>query len=295
MATKWRPSGTYTNGIYVIPDIHGAADCLKLILRNITPLRKSSGIKDELVFLGDYIDRGNNTKEVIDICIRLKDRYEERATFLMGNHELMMLEALGIGNPQLFIETSFNDWIVNGGINTIISYLDPSELNNNNFLFNIYNNPKSARHGINQEHIDDSRRYVLSIIPDRHIEFLINLQLSKKIENMVFTHAGYDPIGIISSNSLHDVLWDRNIFYFWKNYYARHPTMPKERSEQYVMEWMKTGIQSIAGHNHGSDIFISDQFVMLDAGSPERLVIYEARSRKAYMAKPGNERIIKVC
>ena len=60
--SKWRPSEK--DCLYVIPDIHGAYDLLKLILKQILPLRKSDGGKDHLVLLGDYIDRNIHSIEV---------------------------------------------------------------------------------------------------------------------------------------------------------------------------------------------------------------------------------------
>ena len=59
--SKFRPS---FNSIYVIPDIHGHYDQLKLICKRILPLRKSDGGRDTLIFLGDYIDRGPNSPEI---------------------------------------------------------------------------------------------------------------------------------------------------------------------------------------------------------------------------------------
>ena len=52
--SKWRPS---KECIYVIPDVHGMYNELELILSRILPLRKTDGVKDKIVFLGDYVDR----------------------------------------------------------------------------------------------------------------------------------------------------------------------------------------------------------------------------------------------
>ncbi|MDE2483836.1 MAG: serine/threonine protein phosphatase [candidate division NC10 bacterium] len=91
--------------IYVIGDIHG---CLEPLHRLIAQLRLSEA--DELVFLGDYVDRGPDSKGVIDYLLTLRGRY----TFLMGNHERMFLDFLQGKERALFL--------YNGGIATVESY-----------------------------------------------------------------------------------------------------------------------------------------------------------------------------
>ncbi|MDD5558708.1 metallophosphoesterase family protein [Candidatus Methylomirabilis sp.] len=91
--------------IYVIGDIHG---CLEPLRRLIAQLRLSEA--DELVFLGDYVDRGPDSKGVIDYLLTLRGRY----TFLMGNHERMFLDFLQGKERALFL--------YNGGIATVESY-----------------------------------------------------------------------------------------------------------------------------------------------------------------------------
>jgi serine/threonine protein phosphatase 1 len=67
---------------------------------------------DHLVFIGDYIDRGPDSKGVIDRLLTLRD--EVRCTFLRGNHEALMLEFLEEGESDV--------WVFNGGTQTMISY-----------------------------------------------------------------------------------------------------------------------------------------------------------------------------
>ena len=60
---------------------------------------------DQLVFLGDYLDRGNNSKEVVDYLIELGGQYS--CSFIMGNHELMLLDHLKGHRSK--------EWRANGG------------------------------------------------------------------------------------------------------------------------------------------------------------------------------------
>ncbi len=76
---------------YVIGDIHGMFDPLVELLRRL-PLEEG----DELVFLGDYIDRGPSSKEVVDFVANLKER--GKAVPIKGNHEDMMLRCVEMGD-----------------------------------------------------------------------------------------------------------------------------------------------------------------------------------------------------
>jgi len=96
-------------GLIAIGDIHGCAKTLEALVERIDPTED-----DHLVFVGDYIDRGPDSKRVIDYLLDLKEDVE--CTFLRGNHEALMLGYLDAG--------AFNLWRVNGGIATLQSYVE---------------------------------------------------------------------------------------------------------------------------------------------------------------------------
>ena len=73
---------------WVIPDIHGHAKTLAALLEQISPSKE-----DLITFLGDYIDRGPNTKGVLDLLLKLEDE-GFNVRFLRGNHEDYMLRSL---------------------------------------------------------------------------------------------------------------------------------------------------------------------------------------------------------
>lgn len=97
------------NRIFAIGDIHGCLDKLQALIE-ILPL---DPIRDTFVFLGDYIDRGPHSRQVIDHLLRLKADLCN-TLFLMGNHEKMFLDYLNHINPLLFL--------LNGGQTTIDAY-----------------------------------------------------------------------------------------------------------------------------------------------------------------------------
>lgn len=101
-------------GLIAIGDIHGCPKTLDALLDRLAPAPN-----DHLVFVGDYIDRGPDSKAVIDRVLELQETH--RCTFLRGNHEAFMLDYLNNG--------AFNMWSANGGVSTVRSYTgDRSEI-----------------------------------------------------------------------------------------------------------------------------------------------------------------------
>lgn len=96
-----------------IGDIHGCADALEDLLLTI------EGSTDRLVFLGDYVDRGPNSKDVLARLIELEARAGQEVVFLAGNHDRMLLKALNDDDDAL------TDLLRMGGATTIRSYVEP--------------------------------------------------------------------------------------------------------------------------------------------------------------------------
>jgi len=95
---------------YAISDIHGCAKTFRHLVKEVLQLKPA----DELFLLGDYIDRGPDSKGVIDFILELKrDGYKVRT--LSGNHEAMMLDALE--DEQFLLH-----WEMNGGRQTLVSF-----------------------------------------------------------------------------------------------------------------------------------------------------------------------------
>ncbi len=96
--------------LIAIGDIHGEINKLNELLRQIEPKKE-----DTLVFLGDYIDRGKYSKQVIERLIELSKSVN--CIFLKGNHEQMLLKTIKTKS-----ETDINFWLINGGADTLESY-----------------------------------------------------------------------------------------------------------------------------------------------------------------------------
>lgn len=93
---------------FVIGDIHGCSKALRTLIESIDP-----GPDDELVFLGDYVDRGPDSRDVVDQVIALREQC--RLVALRGNHEIMLL-GVALGGLDDSV------WLSNGGKATVSSY-----------------------------------------------------------------------------------------------------------------------------------------------------------------------------
>ncbi len=142
---------------WAIPDIHGCAKTLKALLENhIGPSRY-----DELYFVGDYIDRGPDSKGVIDYLMHLD--YEGYKLFLLkGNHEDYMLKAWEESqvNTKGFLRKKKNkvqkEWMEFGGKQTLASF------------------------GVDK--IDD--------VPEKYIQWIKELRLYIELHDYILVHAG---------------------------------------------------------------------------------------------------------
>jgi serine/threonine protein phosphatase 1 len=90
-----------------IGDIHGCLKSMEALLDKLKPYHDRT-----FVFVGDYIDRGPASKQVVDYLIDFKEKVD--CVFLRGNHEQMLLDA--------FQRNNINMWMMNGGRTTLDSY-----------------------------------------------------------------------------------------------------------------------------------------------------------------------------
>lgn len=103
--------------LYAVGDIHGRADLVEPLLQRIdADVTEKGHTAPQLVFLGDYIDRGDGSAQVLERLWELARAVPDAVTCLMGNHERMMLDFLddpaGRGAR----------WLANGGLQTLASY-----------------------------------------------------------------------------------------------------------------------------------------------------------------------------
>lgn len=175
--------------VYAIGDIHGRADLLtemhRLIIEDaahITP-----GTNKVVVYLGDYVDRGLESREVIDLLIDggLPD---VQAVHLLGNHDAWLLSFLV--DP-----TIGPTWLRYGGDATVHSY--------------------GGNLGVPQEDVyyyQELQQDLRQRIPREHVNFLQGLELSFESGDYLFVHAGVHPGLPLDRQRVDDLLWIREPF-----------------------------------------------------------------------------------
>ncbi len=264
--SKWRPSD---NCIFVIPDIHGAIDLLELCLVRILPLRDKNNKKDTIVFLGDYIDRHEDSPLVINTIIELKKQYPDQVVCLKGNHEHMLLMGLEMypGHKRHEYSMQWNMWLNNGGKQTLSGYLKIAKQN------------KTVPNDLMLSSITPLAVKKFNIIPDDHLDFMMNCLDFYETDKFSFVHGGGNPALPWQDHPPEVLYWDRKLFELVKYNIAN----------RYPMQWDKV---IISGHC-GPNTLFHDKYMMIDAGSPRQLLILEANSRQAFIADSQNTKLVK--
>ena len=170
--------------IYAIGDIHGRADLLVDAIARIDDDLARRPIRHAIeVYLGDYVDRGPDSKTVIDLLsVRL---VKNSAVCLRGNHEALMEDFLR--DPA-----NRDPWLQLGGMQTLASY-------------GVGLRPRS------ETEIDTRRRFWRAF-PRAHEIFLQCLRYSFCCGDFLFVHAGIRPGIPIRQQNFHDLLWIRDEF-----------------------------------------------------------------------------------
>jgi len=185
------PPATAPEGrrIYAVGDIHGRADLLESLLLTIRKDAQQGTLRGRpiLIFLGDYIDRGFQSKEVIDLL--LGDLVSPFETYFMkGNHEAAML--------QFLTEPAMGPrWAEFGGAETLVSY-----------------GVRPPRTRTSLDEWVNASEELNRALPKQHLDFLVSLQISVRIGDYMFVHAGVRPGVELAKQSEHDMLWIREEF-----------------------------------------------------------------------------------
>jgi len=172
--------------IYAVGDVHGRLDLLDQLLSLIdADIALHPTSRPLHVFLGDYIDRGAFSRETIDRLIQLSGVRE--CVFLKGNHELIALKCLSDRNL-------FDQWMRLGGLETLASY------------------GVSFGHLASGKSIAELQAAFHHALPQAHLRFFRDLQLSFECGDFFFAHAGVKPGVELSRQMENDLLWIREEF-----------------------------------------------------------------------------------
>jgi serine/threonine protein phosphatase 1 len=167
--------------LYAVGDIHGESEMLRELLARL-PLADG----DRVVFVGDYVDRGPDSRGVVDALLEFSRT--RACSFLLGNHESMFLDFLGRRGPAYFGGDAF---LMNGGDRTLASY---------GYFDGESPDPESFR------------------LPPEHEAFFRGLRLWHLEGDYLFVHAGIgrdllvedDVRYALRRTRVEDLLWDRS-------------------------------------------------------------------------------------
>jgi serine/threonine protein phosphatase 1 len=175
---------------FAVGDIHGRADLLATMLS----LLEGRAAEDNrtngppiVIFLGDYIDRGNHSAGVIELLLERPQGFERR--HLMGNHEQAMLAFLAAPLEN-------RSWLAHGGTETLMSYGVQ---------------PPPSLGSEDAQWVDVAER-LKQRLPPPHATFLDGLERYVQLGGYAFAHAGIDPEKPLAEQSDTDLFWIRDRF-----------------------------------------------------------------------------------
>ena len=180
------PRGPDNTRLYAIGDIHGRADLLIEMHSMIRADAKDFDGRKQVIYLGDYIDRGLQSKQVVEMLIEPQLSGFD-TVFLKGNHEQAMLDFLEYPEATA-------GWLSFGGRETLLSY------------------------GINvtfmplMKDMQNLAAELGEVLPDSHREFLEDGLLSFRSGDYYFVHAGIRPGIPLEDQHFEDQLWIRDEF-----------------------------------------------------------------------------------
>ena len=219
--------------LYAIGDVHGRCDLLEKLIDLIEEDTRDlpAGTSRTLVFLGDYIDRGLQSRDVIEFL--LSDRLKAfQRVFLMGNHEEALLRFLN--------DVNFGkQWVRYGGAETLYSYgLQPpnsrAALTSDEAMRAVQAAWEKVWMGLRQK------------MPEAHLKFFQGLQHYYIAGDYLFVHAGLRPGAPLEKQTVRDMLWIREEFL--------------EAPEQFPQV-------VVHGHTPAEGIFRDDRRIGLDTGA----------------------------
>jgi serine/threonine protein phosphatase 1 len=191
--------------VVAVGDIHGRLDLLEALWPKIDAAsRQSSARHRTLIFVGDYVDRGLQSAQVLDRMLEGFPGFE--TVFLKGNHDETLL--------QFLTDPTIGDaWKNFGGLETLRSYGV------------VHAPPKSWA---------ETRSEFAAAIPQAHVEFLKNLKLHAVVGDYLFVHAGIRPRVLLEEQREYDLLWIRDEFLSSDANFGRivvHGHTPSERPD----------------------------------------------------------------
>lgn len=173
--------------VYAIGDVHGRLDLLQKLWTMIEADAAGTHLRKTIILVGDYVDRGRDSKGVIDFLLKVKQ--DRDVVCLRGNHDQAVLDFVGDAK-------FYRSWKPFGAPETLLSY------------------------GVMPPRFDDeaefekARSEFVAKCPQIHLEFLKSLPHYHEIGDYFFVHAGVRPGIPLKEQDPQDMLWIREDFLF---------------------------------------------------------------------------------
>ena len=169
-----------------IGDVHGHIDKLRVVLDRC---ERRAGTDARLIFIGDYVDRGPDSRAVVELLMDLQQRRPERVVCLRGNHEAVVVAAAREELHTLPGDVDVALWLsdMGGGLDTLASYgvAHPSEF------------------------------------PSEHLDWMAALPAFYDDGQRFFAHAGVHPDRALAEQQEDDLVWIREPFLSHSKAYGR--------------------------------------------------------------------------
>lgn len=222
----------HTDGhrIYAIGDIHGCLDELLVVQANIRQdLQERPHPKPVIIYLGDYIDRGPDSRGVVENLIA-EDAAPHQTHVLFGNHDEMLLTyrkdaSIPIRPNGPLIKKIH--WLheLGGGVETLRSY---------------------GVHGASDTNPQAKQADFIAAFPDTHLQFFEALEINVRFGSYLFVHAGINPDAPLSDQTLDDFIWMR---------------------EQFLSSTKDHGFTVVHGHSPSDDVDNRGNRIGIDTGA----------------------------
>ena len=166
---------------YAVGDIHGRLDLLQTLLERVDP-------DCPIVFVGDYIDRGEQSAQVLQHLQHLSAASDRQVTCLIGNHEEMLLQFLDMP------EYTSRMWLRNGGLQTLASF------------------GVTGMDALEDDHAGAVATQLREAMGDTLIDWLQTRPLTWTSGNVTVVHAALDPTRPIEHQHRQTCLWGHRLF-----------------------------------------------------------------------------------
>lgn len=227
---------------YAVGDVHGRSDLLRAALGAVEA--HSGDDPATVILLGDYIDRGPDSRGVIERAMAGPRRAGDTLLALTGNHEDMLLGAVA------GVRGALANWLWNGGEETLASY--------------------GAR-----------SRADLSVIPEAHLDWCRELPITIRTEHRLYVHAGVNPARGIDDQRREDLLWIREPFLSSRRDFGLHVVHGHTPTSAVVLRPNRTGLDVGAYYSGTLAVGVFDPAA---PGGPVEVLLVTSRGVSAHAA-----------